>query len=250
MIINKVIACNRINIKKGFRSTRKNRDHTAITIKTRGLTHYLQGEKTIVSDPAHICILPEGSDYSYVLKEEGECLMIELDVSPVPTEILCIPVSSLDEILTIFSRLEHTLNFKNEYQNVSLLADGYKLIEMLLEYSYKEYSSPRDALLIAPAISYIEENLSLSTPENAHLAALCGISTVYFRKIFTKKFGMPPVKYITHLKIQKAKGLIIGDHSSMAEVADACGFLNIQHFSRVFKAVTGLTPTEYKRKNH
>ena len=60
---------------------------------------------------------------------------------------------------------------------------------------------------------------------------------------------MPPSKYITMLKIQRAKGLIIGDAVSMADLSSSCGFSNIYHFSKVFKDVTGLTPTQFKREN-
>lgn len=250
MIIHNVIACNRIYLKKGVSFSRKNRDHTAVTIKTQGLTKYFQNEKTFISDSNHICILPTGSDYSYLGIEEGECLMIELDTPAICGEILSIPVSSLDDFIALFLRLEHTLSFEGEYKRISLLSNGYRLLEKLLEQAYKAYSSPRDTLLLSPAIKYIEENLTSSTPENAFLASLCNVSTVYFRKLFIKKCGMPPTKYITHLKIQKAKGLIISDYSSLSDVAEATGFSNIHYFSKTFKAVTGLTPTEFKRQEN
>ena len=60
---------------------------------------------------------------------------------------------------------------------------------------------------------------------------------------------MPPSKYITMLKIQRAKGLIMGDTVSMADISSSCGFSSIYHFSKVFKEHTGLTPTQFKREN-
>ena len=103
--------------------------------------------------------------------------------------------------------------------------------------------------ILAPAIKHIEENLHLSSPTNEFLASLCNISCVYFRKLFTKKFNMPPSKYITMLKIQRAKGLIMGDTVSMADISSSCGFSSIYHFSKVFKEHTGLTPTQFKRQS-
>ena len=52
------------------------------------------------------------------------------------------------------------------------------------------------------------------------------------------------------LKIQRAKGLIIGDTVSMADISSSCGFSSIYHFSKVFKDITGLTPTQFKRENN
>ena len=60
---------------------------------------------------------------------------------------------------------------------------------------------------------------------------------------------MPPSKYIKMLKIQRAKGLIIGDTVSMTDISVSCGFSSIYHFSKVFKEVTGLTPSQFKREN-
>lgn len=247
LIIHNVVAANRIYLKKGCGSSRNNRECTGIAIKTNGATKYKQGDKEYLSDRNHICVLPKGSSYSYSCFEEGPCLIIEFD-TPMLTEnnILSIPVSNIEEFISLFTRIEHTLNFKEEGFTAFLLADGYRTVTKLIDQCNKDYSPQKNTVLLMPALTYIEENLSSPPPTNDFLASLCSISCVYFRKLFNKKFGMPPSKYITMLRIERAKGLIISDFVSLADVAESCGFSNIYHFSKVFKQVTGMTPTQYK----
>ncbi len=248
LIIHNVVAANRIYLKKSWGSSRENRECTGIAIKTKGSTRYIQGEKEFVSDRNHICILPKGSSYSYSCLEEGPCFIIELDTPDLTeTNIFSIPISNIEEFISLFIRIEHTLNFKEEGYKAFLLADAYRTVTKLIDQCNKDYSPQKNTILLMPALTYIEENLCSPPPTNDFLASLCSISCVYFRKLFNKKFGMPPAKYIKMLRIEKAKGLIISDFVSLSDVALSCGFSNIYHFSKVFKQVTGMTPTQYKR---
>lgn len=248
LIIHKVLAANRICLKKGINSKKSNRETTGILIKTQGATAYKQNGNEFISDRDHIVVLPKGCDYEYLCSEDSACYIIELD-TPFLKEnnILSIPVTNIAEFISIFNRIEHSLNFKEEGKNVFLLQDAYRLITKLVEQTTEDYLLNQNSLLLMPALTYIEENLSSPPPTNEFLASLCSISCVYFRKLFVKKFGMPPLKYVTMQKIQKAKGLIISDFLSFNEIAESCGFTSIYHFSKVFKKETGLTPSEYKR---
>lgn len=79
------------------------------------------------------------------------------------------------------------------------------------------------------------------------VAAKTGMSEVYFRKLFKEECGMSPSKYLTALRIAHAKNLMTYKHLSISEIAAFSGFSDIYYFSRQFKNITGLTPTEYKR---
>lgn len=250
MIITDVSACNRISVLPETRLSRKNRERTAIAIKTEGSTVYVHDNKEYLSDRNHICILPKNSSYSFFCEKKGLCLMIELEtLDDLTLPFISIKVNNTDEIIKEFYKIEHALNFKTSGTRFSTIKGAYAILEKISDQLNQEYSSPKTNEILAPAIKYIEENLHLSAPTNDFLASLCSVSCVYFRKLFTKKFNMPPSKYITTLKIQRAKGLIIGDAVSMADISSSCGFSSIYHFSKVFKDVTGITPTQFKREN-
>lgn len=250
LIITDISACNRINVLPNTQAKRKNRERTAIAIKTEGLTVYEHDGKEYISDKDHICILPKNSSYVFNCKKEGLCLMLELEtLDNISLPFMSIKVNNIDEIANEFYKIEHALNFKTSGKRFSAVKGAYSMLEKVCDQLNLEYSSPKTNELLSPAIKYIEENLHLSAPGNEYLASLCNISCVYFRKIFTKKFNMSPSKYITMLKIQRAKGLIIGDAISMTDISVSCGFSSIYHFSKVFKEVTGLTPSQFKREN-
>jgi len=59
---------------------------------------------------------------------------------------------------------------------------------------------------------------------------------------------MPPHAYATALRVWMAQSALAGSRAPAAEIAERLGFASPQHFSRAFKAVTGLTPHQYRRR--
>ena len=81
----------------------------------------------------------------------------------------------------------------------------------------------------------------------SQLAASAHISVTYMHRLFQTHLGMPPGTYIRKIRIEESKILIRGGTLSMGEIAKQLGFSSQQHFSRQFRAVTGMTPSEYTR---
>ena len=99
------------------------------------------------------------------------------------------------------------------------------------------------------AVRLIGSDYCDSSLTNAMLAAKCNMSEVYFRKLFTKHFGISPRQYIIDARIEKAKQLLAEGTGSVCVISEACGFSNPYHFCRMFKQKTGTTPTEYRKAN-
>ena len=74
----------------------------------------------------------------------------------------------------------------------------------------------------------------------------CGISEVYFRKLFKSAFGISPLKHIHQLRIRLAMTLLESGHYRISEISEQTGFRDQRYFASCFKKETGLTPTEYK----
>lgn len=72
------------------------------------------------------------------------------------------------------------------------------------------------------------------------------ISSYYFSKLFKEEEGKNFVEYVTELRIGKAKELLRSQEVSIKEVCVNVGYSDPNYFSRIFKKVTGYTPTEYK----
>ena len=86
------------------------------------------------------------------------------------------------------------------------------------------------------------EKLSLQT-----LADEAHISTTYLHRLFRSQLGMAPGAYIAKIRTEESKLLLRGGTMSMGEIAKKLGFSSQQHFSRQFRTVTGMTPSEYVR---
>jgi AraC family transcriptional regulator len=95
-------------------------------------------------------------------------------------------------------------------------------------------------------VDYIEQHLGEPIPL-ATLAALARLSPHYFCRAFKQSFGMPPHRYHTSLRIERAKTLLAKPFSSVTEVGLTMGFQETSSFSVAFQKTTGLTPTAYRR---
>lgn len=82
----------------------------------------------------------------------------------------------------------------------------------------------------------------------AELAAACGYSPAHFARAFRETFGQPVHRYVLGRRIQRARTLLTGDASPIAEVALACGFASQAHLTAAFRRETGITPGAWRRQ--
>ena len=80
---------------------------------------------------------------------------------------------------------------------------------------------------------------------NDMLSEIAGMPTVTFRKLFTEVYGMPPMSYVSYMRVEKAKQLLLCDRGSISEIAQTLGYPSIYDFSRSFKRHTGISPKNY-----
>jgi len=93
---------------------------------------------------------------------------------------------------------------------------------------------------------YIEEKLSEQI-SLAELAELAQLSVFHFSRAFKQSFGMPPHRYHTSRRIERAKILLAKLNRSVTEIALDMGFSDTSSFTATFRKSAGRTPTEYRR---
>ena len=97
--------------------------------------------------------------------------------------------------------------------------------------------------------SYIEKNYASDITLN-DLAELIGFSQSYTSRYFHRHAGKSFSKYLTEYRINKAKELIVqAKRPIINDIARAVGYNNPQFFSRTFRAVTGLSPSDYAARH-
>jgi AraC-like DNA-binding protein/ligand-binding sensor protein len=79
------------------------------------------------------------------------------------------------------------------------------------------------------------------------VARQSGMSPFYFCKSFKKITGLKLTQYISRVRVEKAKDLLLNVNYRVTEVGFAVGFQSVTNFNRVFKSVAGESPTEFRQ---
>lgn len=96
------------------------------------------------------------------------------------------------------------------------------------------------------ALTFLNENYA-SNVTLRMLARHLGLTESYCSKYIREKTGMTFIEYLSALRVNYAKQLLIGSESNITEIAYQTGFSSVQTFNRVFRRVSGMSPSEYRR---
>lgn len=99
---------------------------------------------------------------------------------------------------------------------------------------------------VAQALRHLESTFDQPVSPST-LAKRAGMSAGRFARIIKRIHGVSPMQLITKTRITAGSRLLLETDSSIAEVALACGFADHSAFTRSFRAVTGMSPSEHRR---
>jgi AraC family transcriptional regulator len=89
--------------------------------------------------------------------------------------------------------------------------------------------------------AHLDSAISLGT-----LAQLACLSEFHLARMFRASFGMPPSAWIAARRLERARALLKQGALPLQQVADACGYANLSHFSHRFSEAVGVPPTRYR----
>src|SRR5215470_5313037 len=89
----------------------------------------------------------------------------------------------------------------------------------------------------------IEDELTLR-----EMAQLVDLSISHFSQMFRKSTGETPHQFVLRQRVERAKEMLRAAETRVLDVAIACGFKTQQHFARVFRRFSGVSPTEYRQE--
>lgn len=230
-------------------SIHKNRPSHGFAMNMSGVKKYIfDGVKTLTVKKNSVIFLPKHSDYEVVTEEAGGCYAINFDVDEdTLSEPFCIDVKNFARVSEMFKIAERAFRQKRPWYEMQCKAQLYSIICALRSEYEKGYVPGSKRSVISPAIEYIHSEYTSGNIEIPTLARLCGVSEVYFRRLFHDCMGVSPVKYINNLKIERAKELVRSGAGlySVTQAAELSGFCDICYFYRLFKKEVGMTPSEY-----
>lgn len=247
LVITKVHSVSTLYNPESAKGRRSNRVRWAIVIKYEGETVYTAEGKRYLSDLNHIMILPKSSTYEWQCTSSGHFLTVEFESEQTFPELMSFSVKNSEKILKMLKELEYKRNLKHPMIEIESIRDVYSIIMAIVQTGSKSYIPTDKQAKIAAATEYISQNYAQKIT-NDGLAELTGLSTVYFRKLFTEIMGVSPITYARQIRIEKAKEMLKSDYGTLSDMALSLGYANLYDFSRDFKKHTGTSPSKYEGK--
>ena len=134
----------------------------------------------------------------------------------------------------------------------------YEAAVRLLDIFGKQLSLAANQITVQDA----EDEPPMVRRAKAYIAGHCGdpiglddvartmhVSTFYFCKIFKKATGLTFTDYLGRVRVEKAKNLLLNPHLRVCEIACTAGFQSLTHFNRIFRKITGASPTAFREKS-
>lgn len=109
------------------------------------------------------------------------------------------------------------------------------------------HSSNRTKEIVELIKEYIRKNYQTQI-DFTNLASEFGFSVPYLSKIFLKHAGITPSKYLRNYRLNIARQLLRNPELSVADVSQLTGYFDPFHFSKTFKQVYGISPSEYRNE--
>ena len=227
----------------------RNRPYHGIVLNDGvGVKQYAFADGTVLKlEKDDILYLPKKSDYVVNSILDGGCyainfdLTIEEDFTP-----FVLRISNVKPVQELFKDAQRAWKTKRTGYHYRCTSDLVQILSVLRSEAYSAYLPQHKASAIGPAIEYIEEQYTQKTIKVSELAHMCDISDVYFRNLFQRVYGVPPCRYIRELKLARAKELLLSGEYSVHETAVMCGYCDDSYFSREFKKVVGVAPSDYR----
>lgn len=166
-----------------------------------------------------------------------------------PTPVSILPVSE-----RLLKYLESLKPYFSENKTIDDNLIKLKLLELLYNLADTDSNLMTQLLQFRhPSImnlaDLMDENI-MNPVSLLDLAYLSGRSISSFKRDFYAIYHMPPSHWIREHRISKAKELLSSTLFTITDVCFMTGFQNSAHFSRVFKEITGYSPTYYRQKTN
>lgn len=181
-------------------------------------------------------------DYSFFSYASNEALHLSDDEQKTVTELV--------------NKIEKEYNQIIDKHSQTLIISN---IELLLNYCKRFYDRQfyTRTNLNQDYVSKFEDMLKMYFDSNRHMEAgiptvsFCGeemnMSGHYLSDLLKKETGMSAQEHIHQLIINKAKNLLLSTNDTVSQIAYDLGFEYPQHFSKIFKSKTGVSPAAYRK---
>ncbi len=167
-------------------------------------------------------------------------------------------ISTYKEILNLYYFATHNYNIEIEDEFLMLLdrIESFYSIETLMKFlsgyirrSLEQWLEKKENIEIRPiriAKQYINENYhnNITLEE---ISKVVGFNSTYFSTIFKKETSMNFTEYLKMVRVKYAKDLLLESRYCVEDVSFSVGYSDVKYFSKLFKKMTGITPSEFRK---
>ncbi|MDD4969097.1 MAG: AraC family transcriptional regulator [Paludibacter sp.] len=205
-------------------------------------------------------ILPKGKEHKYGSNKskpwtiywmhfDGEKAAFFADGFDHPTNISPNVNSRIEERLQLFEEIYTTLSkgfsTNNIYYSITSLFHFLGSMKFLGEYRESVESTKKQLDVIDEVIHFMHENIEKKLTL-ADMAKEAKLSASHLSLLFHKKTDYSPLRYLTHLRIQKACHFLDFTDMKIIQICPKIGYEDAFYFTRIFKQTMGMSPTEYR----
>lgn len=242
LIVNNVISVFEGEFKPGLVKPNGKRKSDGFIFFLGGNAEYVFQNYSIKVSTDDLLYLPCDGDYYIRINETTSYICI--DFSFMEKGLSADVVHNMNGIKTLFYKFFHNFNNSSNYRIPKSFEITNRIYCEFLKAQNKEYSRSKE--IYEQATKYILSNYRDEDFTVERLASELKISTVHLRRIFLENSLLSPIKHINNLRFEQAKALLLSSNLTIGEIASSVGFCDQFYFSKSFKAVFGISPSEYR----
>ncbi len=215
-----------------------------------------QGNKLQLKE-TQTCFLPTG-DKETVIRTEGETRLLWIALEGPLAPMVVRKMGALLHMPLKQGALPSQMYLAKQIVQVMVRHSGtanatYQLQHLMYGMLASHWGQPvaMDAMLsheIAKVVDTLRANQYKDNFSLAEMAAISHMPMETFRKRFVSEVGMPPLSYVLHCKMERAKELLREQDYTVRQAGVEVGMQDPYHFSKQFKNIVGISPSAFMKQ--
>lgn len=227
----------------------KSRPSDAFIYVLSGEAHYEFAEKSFTVSKGDVFYLPRGGCYTIAITGHPYSFiytdfLFDRPEGEIPEGEVYHTGPSLEHTFRKLLNLWRMGDFSDKLQCRALL---YEIYAAAVKAAALQALSTEHTDRLAEVVQHIHEHYTSPDLSVAQLAGLFGSSEVHFRRSFAKLYHCSPLRYITALRLSKARELLLNTDLPVGEISSCCGYTSVYYFDRVFKKEFGIQPLQLRK---
>ncbi len=242
----------------GHQMTRQNHDDHLLLFCHSGKGMIQVGRQSQTVSKGDLVLLPQGTPHHYQADTQdpwslywvhfaGQQSQAFVDHLALPASTYVIPLGQHPKLISDFDAL---LAIRATGYNMNAFIHGAQVLKQMLTYlallATHRIRQTGHFLDLQSIQTIMEEQLAGNIDLDA-LADQANLSKFHFIKRYKALTGYSPIQHFIHLKIERACYLLDISNQSINAVAQALGYDDAHYFSRLFRKVTGVSPSQYRQ---